>query len=301
MATHYKITIPKPCHEDWNQMTPDETGRFCNSCTKSVVDFSNMKAQEIQEYFIKNQRQKVCGRFKTEQLDSIIIQIPRDVLFSQVQFYKMFMLALLISMPGLLIGQNSSGKSQSISKVEVIDSINKKQTTGRVKLDTMVHQDDVMTPERKARIAELQKKRKAIIKLREARKKTDRGMFIAGDIAITTDNTIQSQPKKEFYLTSEIDKSPSFPNGIAEFYEYFNSNFKVPDECKHITTKLFFSFIINPDGSLSDIKLVRGVNEKLNNEAMRVLKSSPKWIAGECKGEKVKVYYSIPIKITAKE
>ncbi|MDN3676018.1 hypothetical protein QWY90_15130 [Flavobacterium paronense] len=123
METNYKITVPKPCHEDWDKMTPDQTGRFCNSCVKSVVDFSDMKATEIQEYFIRNQGQKICGRFKTEQLDSVIIQIPRDVLFSQVQFHKIFMLALLVSMGTTLFScQNSNGDKQKIDGVEVTDS-----------------------------------------------------------------------------------------------------------------------------------------------------------------------------------
>lgn len=131
METNFKISVPKPCHEDWNAMTPDQTGRFCNSCSKSVVDFSSMKAAEIQKYFIQNQGQKICGRFKTEQLDSIIIQIPREFLFSQVQFHKMFMLALLVSMGTTLFScQNSSGDKQKIDGVEVVDSVKETRTIG---------------------------------------------------------------------------------------------------------------------------------------------------------------------------
>lgn len=129
MKSNYKISVPKPCHEDWNQMTPDETGRFCNNCVKSVVDFTNMETPEIQEYFIKNQGKSVCGRFKTEQLDSIIIQIPREVLFSQVQFHKIFMLALLISMGTTLLScQNNEGGKQKIDSVEVVDSVSQTET-----------------------------------------------------------------------------------------------------------------------------------------------------------------------------
>ena len=47
MESKFKITIPKPCHEDWNAMTPEETGRFCSVCTKGVVDFTNKTTEEI--------------------------------------------------------------------------------------------------------------------------------------------------------------------------------------------------------------------------------------------------------------
>ncbi len=60
MNTLFDILIPKPCHEDWNAMTPDEKGRFCSVCTKGVVDFTNKTNQEIQDCFIQNQGQKIC-------------------------------------------------------------------------------------------------------------------------------------------------------------------------------------------------------------------------------------------------
>ena len=96
MDTKYKITIPKPCPEDWNKMTPNNNGRFCGSCSKNVVDFTNMLPDEIQMYF--QQHSNVCGRFKNLQLDSLTIQIPNRILYSQTHYHKMFLLALFIVM-----------------------------------------------------------------------------------------------------------------------------------------------------------------------------------------------------------
>ena len=48
MENKYKITIPEPCHENWDEMTPRENGRFCMSCSKTVVDFTSMLPDEIQ-------------------------------------------------------------------------------------------------------------------------------------------------------------------------------------------------------------------------------------------------------------
>lgn len=63
-----KLAIPKPCHEDWNQMTPVEQGRACEICQKNVWDFTNKSDVEIHNTF-KSQPQNICARFKPEQLD----------------------------------------------------------------------------------------------------------------------------------------------------------------------------------------------------------------------------------------
>jgi len=61
--------IEEPCHEDWDQMEPEAKGRFCSSCSKTVVDFSNMSDFSIVNYLENNKNQSVCGRFEEKQLD----------------------------------------------------------------------------------------------------------------------------------------------------------------------------------------------------------------------------------------
>ena len=63
-----RISIENPCHEDWQKMTPETQGRFCGACEKTVVDFSEMSDAEILLYFSKPKIEKVCGRFRPEQL-----------------------------------------------------------------------------------------------------------------------------------------------------------------------------------------------------------------------------------------
>ena len=64
----FSIHIPEPCHEDWQQMTPVDKGRFCQSCAKQVVDFSVMTDQEILIYISKASSGNMCGRFTDDQL-----------------------------------------------------------------------------------------------------------------------------------------------------------------------------------------------------------------------------------------
>ncbi len=62
------LRVPNPCSQEWNKMTPQEKGRFCVSCNKTVVDFTKMKNEEILSY-LKNQPGKTCGYFLPHQVE----------------------------------------------------------------------------------------------------------------------------------------------------------------------------------------------------------------------------------------
>ena len=62
-----QISVPTPCHEDWNKMTPQEQGRFCSSCQKCVVDFTEFTDEQLYQFF-KNYNGGVCGHFSALQL-----------------------------------------------------------------------------------------------------------------------------------------------------------------------------------------------------------------------------------------
>lgn len=131
MGKKHKITIPEPCHENWDEMTPKDNGRFCLSCSKTVVDFTSMLPEQIQQYFISHKN--VCGRLKSEQLSEINIQIPSQILHSQIHYQKMFLLALFIVMGTTLFScQDKDGNKKKIDKVEVVEDVKPEQhaTTG---------------------------------------------------------------------------------------------------------------------------------------------------------------------------
>jgi hypothetical protein len=68
MSKSFKLKVAEPCHEDWQNMSPNAKGRHCQSCAKTVVDFSIMTNAEIISFF-KNKPQNVCGRFTDKQLE----------------------------------------------------------------------------------------------------------------------------------------------------------------------------------------------------------------------------------------
>ncbi len=134
-----KISIPEPCHENWGAMTPNEQGRFCGSCQKTVVDFTNFSAEDIQNYFTKHYGQKVCGRFKKQQLNPIDIQIPSTI-FNQMSASRKFALALLLVFGTTLFScTDNNGQPATLGEVRLID-------TAKTKVDTAKIENQVIEP-----------------------------------------------------------------------------------------------------------------------------------------------------------
>jgi hypothetical protein len=69
MSKKFQLQIPEPCHEDWNKMTPGDKGRFCDSCQKTVHDFTGMSDVQLVAFFKKPSTGSVCGRFYNDQLE----------------------------------------------------------------------------------------------------------------------------------------------------------------------------------------------------------------------------------------
>lgn len=102
------ISIPKPCHEDWAAMTPNEQGRHCNVCCKTVVDFTNMNDDEVKYFFInKKKEETVCGRFKNEQLQRINITLPYSIYTISMPLWKRFLTACLLAFSSMLFSCNA--------------------------------------------------------------------------------------------------------------------------------------------------------------------------------------------------
>jgi len=125
-----KISIPTPCHEDWEAMIPNAQGRHCNSCVKTVVDFTNMSDEEVKYFFLNKKEERVCGRFKTEQLHRITIELPQNIFYLQLPFWKKFLAACLLVFSTTLFSCETKLQGDVVSIKEVIE-INNGATMGK--------------------------------------------------------------------------------------------------------------------------------------------------------------------------
>jgi periplasmic protein TonB len=114
-----------------------------------------------------------------------------------------------------------------------------------------------------------------------------------GGAALTEDKTI--------YTTGTIEIMPQFPGGEVAWQKFLQKHLHYPPQAidAGIGGKVFISFVVETDGHLSDITLVRGVGYGLDDEAIRVLYIAPKWTPGIQNGRKVRVRYTMPFNFQA--
>ena len=94
-----------------------------------------------------------------------------------------------------------------------------------------------------------------------------------------------------------VEEPPSFPDGSRALMSWLTENTHYPSEYGDIciSGRVVLSFVVEPDGSLSNINVVRSVDPLLDKEAIKVVKSMPRWIPGKQNGKEVRVKYNLPV------
>lgn len=107
---------------------------------------------------------------------------------------------------------------------------------------------------------------------------------------------IEAAPVEEQIFTA-VEQNPEFPGGAAEMYKYLSKNIRYPGAASraNIQGRVFLQFVVNTDGSITDVEVVKGVGFGCDEEAVRVVKSMPKWKPGRQSGRAVRVKYTLPV------
>lgn len=94
-----------------------------------------------------------------------------------------------------------------------------------------------------------------------------------------------------------IDKMPAFPGGEEGVLDFIGTHIRYPKSARHqgISGRVFVNFVVEPDGKITNVKVLKGIGGGCDEEAVRVVKMMPNWIPGEKDGKKVRVSYTIPI------
>ncbi|MDQ8011532.1 MAG: M56 family metallopeptidase [Flavobacterium nitrogenifigens] len=126
--------------------------------------------------------------------------------------------------------------------------------------------------------------------------------FNSEAVAQTSANLRNQNNKGINYVGANVGK-PQFPGGIEKFYMFVGQNFRMSEEFskQKIQGKFLIEFMVEKDGSLSDFKVVKDLGYGTAEEAIRVLKLSPKWIPATENGQAVRVMYSLPITLQSEK
>ncbi|WP_299271850.1 energy transducer TonB [uncultured Psychroserpens sp.] len=297
MKPRYTISIPKPCHENWSEMTPNEKGRFCQSCSKTVVDFTKMNTNEVQEFIHEHKHHRICGHIRQNQLDAVNLQISETVFEQTMSFHKLFLLALLLAMGTSLFScSDDNGQAKKIESVEIIKTaIDSTAFEAKTQVDSTAS----VCSTKEKQVDSIAEK----IPPPPPPISTPTGIVIVeGDVDIVDTN---------YPLTwYTVDEKPNFidaPKNLPkkDIKAYFNTRMRA-FVLEHFNIKtaanlglngrqrIYIKFTIDAHGNVKDID-TRAPHPLLDEEAKRVIGLLPKFSPAKYDGEPVAVAYNLPI------
>ncbi len=127
--------------------------------------------------------------------------------------------------------------------------------------------------------------------------KADHDKIIHGsfDIPVNIEKMVSNESNGIFQV---VEQQPEFPGGMSKLYSYLGESIKYPEQAKSdsIAGKVYVTFVVEKDGSISNVKILRGIGGGCDKEAMRVISEMPKWNPGLMDEQPVRVQFNLPIK-----
>jgi protein TonB len=116
-------------------------------------------------------------------------------------------------------------------------------------------------------------------------------------LGVSLSSYSQQVPVEADEIFTIVEQQATFPGGIAAFNKYMEENLKYPrkEKRKHIEGKVFVSFVVQKDGSVSDVTCLKGINEALDQEAIRIIQGSPPWRPARLNGKVIVQRTVVPV------
>lgn len=179
----------------------------------------------------------------------------------------------------------------------IVEPVVQKQTQSNVDIQKYVPPvvvDKEVVKEEVAVVTELKKTGSETVKAKEGGEVVLDGT----QSEVKVDAEIIEEDVNKIYTSVQV--LPEFPGGVAAFYKYVQKNYRVPEVDDDVSGNVIVNFVVERDGSLTDIKVVRDLGYGTGKEAIRMLKSATKWKPGIQNGKSVRVSYNLPIKLVIK-
>ena len=123
-------------------------------------------------------------------------------------------------------------------------------------------------------------------------------MFLATTAIFAQDENFPVE--ETVYRDSIVDVQPEFPGGIDEFYKFFYAKFKKPNVPSFVD-KIVLSFVVEKDGSIDDVRIVHDAGFGTADQAVEIVRQSPRWTPGSKDGQPVRVLHTLPIAVVTED
>ncbi|MDA7502007.1 energy transducer TonB [Chitinophagales bacterium] len=268
-----KFGIKKPCTADYSEMDKTKNGRFCQLCSKEVVNFSAMSTAEIVQHLSATTKERICGKFKAGQLDFVGQEFPNSSLGSHGVNWQKYLLAasvLVITSCGTV----SVNEEQDIMTYNENDFPHLKSCTER--------QDSLITAN------------PPIEKKNEERFPPP----MLGELAVVGNLTFPPEPPVHDGPYAIVDEQAQFPGGQEALlkYIYTNVDFSGLREAHSVFGLVVVRFVVDENGKVNDPKIVRSISEAAGEKVLRLVREMPDWKPGTLNGITVSSYYNLPVR-----
>lgn len=311
-----KVIIKEPCLENWDNMKVGIESRHCDLCNKSVIDFTQKNRSEIITYLLDCPNERVCGRMKGNEFEMKEADIPVLMEVLRAPKYRSNAFLILAIVCSSVFSSCESTNNQDAIKVytkvgvEKINELNHLHiTVGMVKPSASELNKENPPPMIFDETSEKRKEKDTRILPRivppeplpehENIWKGDYYSTVLGKPSIYQTASISNEKELETILNF-AEVMPEFPGGMESLLVYLKKNIIYPTVYKEqgIEGKVYVQFIVTVDGEITNPVVLRGVlnAELFSREAIRVVRSMPKWNPGKNDGKNVSVRTTIPIK-----
>ena len=125
-------------------------------------------------------------------------------------------------------------------------------------------------------------------------------MGLFGLTTVSAQKTVVAQKNQKVF--DVVEQMPEYPGGIQALFEYLSQNVKYPSDAENqkVEGRVIATFIVETDGTINNVEVVKPVFPSLDAEAIRVLSGMPKWTPGKQSGKEVRVKYTVPINFNPK-
>ena len=295
-----RLEIPKPCTADWDKMKIGLRSRHCESCAKNVIDFRGQSKEEILLYLLQNRGTQTCGRFTKSQLD--VIHLEEIITISALRQLPSSKAFAVLTMACLLLASCNNIAASGAQSVEIVSDtiISSPKKTNPVDraANTILKADTSYVDPGPAPI-DPEPKPEFGIEMGEVVVMGDVPEFLPEDSLSILEPHLQSNmPTEDTTIYTITEVMPEFPGGIDSLFSFLRNNIQYPADAKRdgVSGKVYAQIVMEKDGSISNPKILRGINgyKSFDAEVLRVISIMPNWTPGIQRGKSVRVSYNLP-------